>query len=232
MAGICRQLGAVTALGLVVAGGWFDTAARGQGAVAFQPTIGFIPIGSTLTVTPVVSADRRYVRLTLSPFFNSFNGFTPFSTQLAAVGGIGGAGGFAGMNGVIAADGFGGAGVGMESGAASSQGGSFFAGNGAFGGFPFPAGEGGGFGGGGLPPFMGPMGPGTAAGPNAWPGAEPVRDGPWPWDPPAFSATDDGRAVRAARPARGHRPAARKPTRRPRAAAGRRGAAAQPAPGP
>ena len=33
----------------------------GPGAVAFPPTIGLIPSGVTLTVTPVVSADRRYV---------------------------------------------------------------------------------------------------------------------------------------------------------------------------
>ena len=34
-------------------------------------TVGAIPSGVTLTVTPVVSADRRYVRLTLTPFFNA-----------------------------------------------------------------------------------------------------------------------------------------------------------------
>ena len=34
------------------------------------------PNGVTLTVTPVVSADRRYVRMTLTPFFNALNGFT------------------------------------------------------------------------------------------------------------------------------------------------------------
>ena len=33
----------------------------------------------TLTVTPVVSADRRYVRMTLTPFFNTINGFSTFT---------------------------------------------------------------------------------------------------------------------------------------------------------
>jgi type II secretory pathway component GspD/PulD (secretin) len=61
----------------------------GPGAVAFTPQIGFVPTGVTLTVTPVVSADRRYVRLTLSPFFNANNGFTTFSSQSGAVGGSG-----------------------------------------------------------------------------------------------------------------------------------------------
>jgi type II secretory pathway component GspD/PulD (secretin) len=61
----------------------------GPGAIAFTPQIGFVPTGVTLTVTPVVSADRRYVRLTLSPFFNANNGFTTFSSQSGAVGGSG-----------------------------------------------------------------------------------------------------------------------------------------------
>jgi type II secretory pathway component GspD/PulD (secretin) len=69
----------------------------GPAAVAFQPIIGLVPTGVTLTVTPVVSAARRYVRLTLAPFFNANNGFSNFTTQLAGVGGIG----FAGGGGVI-----------------------------------------------------------------------------------------------------------------------------------
>ena len=61
----------------------------GPGAVAFTPQVGFVPNGVTLTVTPVVSADRRYVRMTLSPFFNANNGFTTFTSQSGAVGGSG-----------------------------------------------------------------------------------------------------------------------------------------------
>ncbi len=63
----------------------------GAGAVAFQPNVQSLPDGVIMSVTPVVSADRRYVRMTLSPFFQTFVRFDTFSTQ-AAVGG-GGLGG-------------------------------------------------------------------------------------------------------------------------------------------
>ena len=48
----------------------------GPGSVAFVPTPAPLPNGVILTVTPVVSADRRYVRLTISPVFNTIAGFT------------------------------------------------------------------------------------------------------------------------------------------------------------
>ena len=73
----------------------------GPGAVAFTPQVAQLPTGSTLTVTPVVSADRRYVRLTLSPFFNSLNGFTTYQSQTGAVGGSGLGGGAATITGTI-----------------------------------------------------------------------------------------------------------------------------------
>ncbi len=108
MTGIGRTIRIASVLGLVlVAGRCFEPVARGQAAVAFQPGIGFVPIGPTLNVTPVVSADRRYVRLSLNPYFISLNGFTTYQSQLAAVGGVG----FAGMNGAMGG-GAGGAGVG------------------------------------------------------------------------------------------------------------------------
>ncbi len=47
----------------------------------------------TLTVTPVVSADRRYVRLTLTPFFNALNNLQTFTFPGGAVGGSGLGGG-------------------------------------------------------------------------------------------------------------------------------------------
>src|SRR5205823_5268060 len=98
MVGISRSLKTLAAFGLIVAlGGDFDSVARGQGAVAFVPTIGFVPNGATMTVTPAVSADRRYVRLGVHPYFNTINGFTTYSAPLGAVGGTG----FAGMNGAI-----------------------------------------------------------------------------------------------------------------------------------
>ncbi len=63
----------------------------GAGAVAFQPQVSGFPDGVQLFVTPVVSADRRYVRLTLSPVFQTLVQFDTFTTS-AAVGG-GGLGG-------------------------------------------------------------------------------------------------------------------------------------------
>jgi type II secretory pathway component GspD/PulD (secretin) len=63
----------------------------GFGAVAFQPTVGTLPDGVIMFVTPVVSADRRYVRMTLTPFFQTFIQFDTISVP-AAVGG-GGLGG-------------------------------------------------------------------------------------------------------------------------------------------
>ena len=66
------------------------------GQVAFTPTIGLAPTGQTMTVTPVVTPDRRYVRLSVNPFFNVINGFSTFTTPLGAVSGAGGVGGGAG----------------------------------------------------------------------------------------------------------------------------------------
>jgi type II secretory pathway component GspD/PulD (secretin) len=63
----------------------------GAGAVAFQPQIQTFPDGVQLFVTPVVSADRRYVRMSLSPIFTTFLQFDNFVIP-AAVGG-GGLGG-------------------------------------------------------------------------------------------------------------------------------------------
>ncbi len=115
-----RKVAAVVAMSgfLVLAAG---SHARAQ-AVAYVPGIGIIPSGQTLTVTPVVSADRRYVRLTVNPFFNALNGFQTFNVYGAVGGGGGavvgggggngivggGAGALAGMNGVIGPGGMGG----------------------------------------------------------------------------------------------------------------------------
>lgn len=129
MTGIGRTIRIASVLGLVlVAGRCFEPVARGQAAVAFQPGIGFVPIGPTLNVTPVVSADRRYVRLSLNPYFISLNGFTTYQSQLAAVGGVG----FAGMNGAMGG-GAGGAGVGGGTGVGGGGFGISGAPNGSFG---------------------------------------------------------------------------------------------------
>ena len=118
----------IPALGLSALFGCMQTTATAQ--IAYEPTIGFVPTGVTMTVTPVVSADRRCVRLTVNAFFNDLNGFSTFSFPGGAVGGGnfgggavgggnfgggavgggnfgGGAAGFnAGMNGVIGDEGY------------------------------------------------------------------------------------------------------------------------------
>ncbi len=72
----------------------------GPGSVAFLPQVQSFPNGVVLTVTPVVSADRRYVRMTLSPNFTAIEGFTTIQVP-AAVGGSGLGGGSAAINGTI-----------------------------------------------------------------------------------------------------------------------------------
>lgn len=64
----------------------------GPGSVAFQPLISQVPDGVTLSVTPVVSHDRRYVRLAINPNFITFRRFESFNVPGGAVGG-GGLGG-------------------------------------------------------------------------------------------------------------------------------------------
>jgi hypothetical protein len=87
------------ALGIVALAGWLQTPATAQ--IAYVPNIGAVPTGATMTVTPAVSADRRYVRLSVDVFFNDFNGFTTVSFPGGAVGGNFGGGFAAGLNGVI-----------------------------------------------------------------------------------------------------------------------------------
>ena len=72
----------------------------GPGSVAFVPTPAPLPNGVILTVTPVVSADRRYVRMTLSPIFNTIDAFTTIQVP-AAVGGSGLGGGAATINATL-----------------------------------------------------------------------------------------------------------------------------------
>ncbi|WP_237170943.1 type II secretion system protein GspD [Paludisphaera borealis] len=72
----------------------------GPGSVAFVPSIGQLNNGVNLLVTPVVTADRRYVRLSLTPSFTTINNFTTISVP-AAVGGAGLGGASAAINGTI-----------------------------------------------------------------------------------------------------------------------------------
>ncbi len=86
----------------------FEVTARGQ-AIGFQPTVAPFPSGSILVVTPAVSADRRYVRMSLDASFSELNGFTNYSAPAAVsggganmngpIGGMGGAGGLGALGG-------------------------------------------------------------------------------------------------------------------------------------
>lgn len=88
--------------------------ARGQG-VAFQPTVGVAPDGVAMSAVPAVSADRRYVRLSVNAGFSTVTGFQNVGVPFA-VSGLGGgenagaALGLAGGAGAAAAGGFVGAG--------------------------------------------------------------------------------------------------------------------------
>ena len=107
----------------------------GFGAVGFTPQITVLPEGVTMTVQAVISADRRYVRLTVIPSFTAITDVQEFSfvsgagssTIQGATGNSGGAagggGGFGGGNGAGGGQaGFGGIGGG-GSGGAGGQGG-------------------------------------------------------------------------------------------------------------
>ncbi len=92
----------------------FEVSARGQ-AIGFQPIPAPFPSGAILDVTPAVSADRRYVRMSLGVSFSVLNGFTTYSVPAAVsgggpgmngtIGGIGGAGGLGGLGGLDGANG-------------------------------------------------------------------------------------------------------------------------------
>ena len=97
-----------------------------NGIVGYQPVITSLPKGASMTTSAVISADRRYVRVSPTPFFsgitevNTFNYVTGSSgmSNGAGGGGFGGGGGSGGLGG------FGGGG-----------GGGFGGGGGAGGGF-------------------------------------------------------------------------------------------------
>ena len=89
------------------------------GAVGFQPIVAPFPDGISLTVSGVVSADRRYVRLSMSPFFSQIIDIQTFTNVNAGGAGVGGGGGFGGGGG----GGFGGGGGGGQGGQQGQQGG-------------------------------------------------------------------------------------------------------------
>ncbi len=73
--------------------------AHAQGAVAFQPVVNAFPNGIVMSVTPVVSADRRYVRLGVQPQFVALTGLETYTIPAAVRGGV--------ANGAIGAPGAG-----------------------------------------------------------------------------------------------------------------------------
>ena len=68
----------------------------GGGAVGYQPVIIWLPEGAMMGITAVVSADRRYVRITPSPFFSGVSQVNTFNmatgTSQAQSGGTGNSG--------------------------------------------------------------------------------------------------------------------------------------------
>jgi hypothetical protein len=101
-------------------------------AVGYQPVITTLPEGVNMFARAVVSADRRYVRITCTPLFSGVGNVTTFNFQTggvstapssspAAQGGVGGgagAGAAAGVGGAAGA----GAGVGGAAGAGAGGG--------------------------------------------------------------------------------------------------------------
>lgn len=107
-----RGMFAASAL-FALAGAFAPRVALAQGAVAFQPVIGTFPSGSMLSATPVVTADRRYVRfVNLNPQFTTLEGFDNFVVPGAVSGGFGGGFGGGGFGGGGFGGGFGGGGFG------------------------------------------------------------------------------------------------------------------------
>ena len=53
--------------------------ALGRGAVGFQPIITTLPEGTNFFAQAVVSADRRYVRITSLPFFSTIGDVSTFT---------------------------------------------------------------------------------------------------------------------------------------------------------
>lgn len=81
------------------AGGFGGGVAGGGGAVGFGPGIGVVPEGITMQAFAVVTADRRYVRLSVRPFFVGPVEFFSIPVFGAVSGGGGFGGGSAGGGG-------------------------------------------------------------------------------------------------------------------------------------
>jgi len=81
-----------------------------RGGVGYQPVISTLPQGAQMFTTAVISADRRYVRVTPTPFFSVVSEVNTFNFVSGASGTSGGAGGggFGGGGGAGGLGGFGG----------------------------------------------------------------------------------------------------------------------------
>ncbi len=98
-----------------VAGQFIPFAARG--VVGYQPVIAWLPAGATFSVTGVVSADRRYVRVSCSPFFSGIGQVSTFNTSSGTTGSSSGSNSGSGGSGIGSSGG--------SSGGSSSGTGSF-----------------------------------------------------------------------------------------------------------
>ena len=73
----------------------------GGGAVGYEPVIIWLPQGAMMSVTAVISADRRYVRITAMPFFSGVSNVDTFNTTNGASNSLGsGNGGNGGGSGI------------------------------------------------------------------------------------------------------------------------------------
>jgi hypothetical protein len=106
-----------------------------SGAVGYQPVITTLPEGTNMFAQAVVSADRRYVRITTTPLFSGVGQVTQFNFSGGGAqgtgGGGGGGGGMGGGGGGMGGGGMGGGGMGgggmggggMQGGGGGMQGG-------------------------------------------------------------------------------------------------------------
>ena len=85
---------------------------RRGGAVGFRPEITQLPEGASVSGLAIISADRRYVRITPAPFFSQVGDVTTFNfvSGEAGAGGAGGGGGLGGAGGAGGGGGLGGQG--------------------------------------------------------------------------------------------------------------------------
>jgi hypothetical protein len=96
----------VRQLGLAGVG---NRGAFGRGAVGFRPELTVLPEGASFLGLAIISADRRYVRITPAPFFSQVGDVTTFNFVTGDEGqgaGGGGAGGGGGLGGGLGGGGF------------------------------------------------------------------------------------------------------------------------------